>query len=150
MAVLIDLINEVSSTQLFAYSPTTTTGSGGVTFDASDLTEPLGALISVVTTTVPQTTANTSFVVQIQECSQTTGTYTLIPGMSCTVTSTTAAANLLQVVRGLRTSQYIQANIVTVAGGTPSLPFSVVVIGQKKYMTGVGVSQAGVSRYPSS
>ena len=148
---ILDLINEPLSTALLAISPVTTSGvSGGTYADYSDATESLGAYIVVCTTTIPQTTANTSMAFAIQECSTTNGTYTTIPNMVATVTSTTAAANLLQTVRGLRTSQYIQASVLTVTGATPSIPVAVIAVGQKKYMTGAGVSQAGMSRYPSS
>jgi hypothetical protein len=150
MAVLIDLINEVLGTQLLGLTVTTSGVSGGTYADYSDANDALGAYVAVASTTIPQTTAITSFNLQIQECSTTNGTYTLIPGMSCTVTSTTAVTNLLQVMRGLRTSQYIQCSVVTATGGTISLPFAVIAVGQKKFMQGVGVTGGGYSRYPSS
>ncbi len=107
-----------------------------------------GAIIDLGTVTAANVT---SLVVQIEESTDGSSGWAAISGMVATVTATTAATNLHQVVRGQRQYKYVRANAITLAATTTTgaFPCSVVVIAQRKYMAPAGY-QGGVDRYPSS
>jgi ABC-type maltose transport system permease subunit len=69
--------------------------------------------------------------------------------MAATITATTTATNLHQVVRGLRTQQFVRANANTLAATTTTgaFPVSAVLVSQRKYVT---QGASGTDRFPSS
>ncbi len=106
---------------------------------------------AIIEANVPTTANVTSLVVQIEESTDGSSGWAAISGMVATVTATTAAANLHQVVRGQRTYKYVRANAITLAATTTTgaFPCSVTVLAQRKYIAPAG-QFGGVDRYPSS
>lgn len=146
--MLLDLVNEVITAQGLAPQVLTATAQGTAQ-DFSDAHVAMNAIIDVGAIT----TANvTSLVVQIEECATTNGTFVLIPGMIATATATTTAANLHQVVRGLRTSRYVRANAITfaVTTTTGAFPVSVELVSQRKLQGSGSTLYSGADLYPSS
>ena len=150
MSVLIDLVNQTVSVQ--GVKPGTYTASTqGSSADFSDAIDSTGMIVDCGTITVANVT---SAVVQCEEWSGVTNgtgnggtTWAAIPNMVVTVTATTTAANLHQVVRGLRTQRYVRANAITVTGTTASFPLSAVIISQQKF---VPQGKSGTDHYPST
>jgi hypothetical protein len=128
--MLLDLVNESLDYQGLA--PQTLTASAqGASNDFSNGENSLNMVVDIGTIT----TANvTSLVVQAEESSTGTGSWTVIPGMVVTVTATTTAANLHQKVRGLRSKQYARVNAITfsVTTTTGAFPISADLFSQKK------------------
>lgn len=144
--MLVDLVNEAISVN--ALNGTLTASTQGASNDFSD-----GEVsFNMVVDAGAMTTANvTSAQVQAEEWSGTSAdTWAVIAGCVVTVTATTAAANLHQVVRGLRSKQYVRANAITVTGTTTTAAFpgvNVDFFSQRKF---VPIGSGGFDRYPSS
>ena len=150
--MLLDLVNECLVANGLNQTLTATTQ--GASADFSDGIDSTNMIVNVG----GMTTANvTSFVVQCEEWSGVTNgtgnggtTWAAIPGMVVTVTATTAASNILQLARGLRTQQYVRANANTLAVTTTTAAFTGVcvnIISQKKF---IKQTDSGVDRYPST
>lgn len=149
--MLLDLINQVLTAQ--GIPPQTlaaTTQGASVALDNCEFST--GMIVDAGAITVANVT---SLVVQLEEWSGLTNgsgnggtTWAAIPGMVVTVTATTTAANLHQVVRGLRTQQFVRANAATLAATTTTgaFPVGVEIIAQKKYVNQGG----GYDNYPST
>lgn len=139
--MLVDLVNEVQTS--IGLSPAVITDtSQGTAVDFSNGEISTQAIIKCGV----RSAGTTTLTIQIEESTATNTGFTLIPGMSATLTT----SNTLVVVRGLRTNRYVRANAVTVTGTTPSAAVDVVILAQKKYSAGSGVSNAGYSRSPST
>lgn len=137
--MLIDLINETQVSTGIA--PQTLTQSvQGSAIDMQNVVGPVGAVVDFGTPGAGQT----SCTVQIEECATTNGTYTAISGMITTLTGTVAKQVVL---RGLGTQRYVRANAITVAGTTPSLPFSCDIIAQQKLAP--PSTKGGYDSYPA-
>ncbi len=136
-ALFIDLVNQTLNNNNIVPKTWTVTTQGSAA-DYSNAEVSMNALIQVGAFSAA---VNTSIYVQIEECATTNGTYTAIPGMAAAVTTT----NQLIPLRGLRTQQYVRANLVTATGTTPSVSLGVTLISQLKYSgsnTGGGASRA--------
>ena len=137
---LIDLINEPQINENILPAVYTGTTQGAAT-DLSNCEISTGAIVMVGAYSAGNTTTN----VQCEESTSTSGPWTAIAGMVCTVTASTQ----LFVLRGQRQHKYARMNAVTVTGTTPSLALSSVLIAQQKYVATAG-NQGGYSRSPSS
>ena len=142
--ILADMVNDFLNVQGI-YPQTVTASVQGGAQDMSQTELSTNAVINASVQTLANLTAAT---VQLEECATTNGTFTLIPGTQVSITGTNAAANLLQVVRGLRTLRYARVNAITFAAGTVTgaLALGATIHGLKKISPNV----SGSSNYPSS
>lgn len=150
--MLVDLINETFNPTLIAPQAVTVTGtvSASITatttfVDMSDCHVSTGAIVAMgaVSGTSP------SYSLQIEESNGVPDgwVFTAIPGLQFVSLSTT---NGTIVQRGLRTKQYIRANVTNQTGSaTPSVTLSLQIVAAKKFVAASG-AQAGYSRSPST
>lgn len=141
--IVIDLVNNFTAAGLVPQTLTTTAQGGAI--DGSNAEASLNMIVDV---SVPTAANVTSLVVQAEECATTNGTFTVIPGMVVTVTATTAAANIHQVVRGLRTQRYFRANANTFAATTTTgaFPTCVQFVSQSRFQP---ATATGADTYPA-
>ncbi len=141
--LLIDLVNGAVIVQSIVPAAYVATQQGTTTpaqCDFSNAEETLNAIVQVGA----YSASNTTVYVQIEEATASGGPWTVISGMSGSV-STTNQRGI--VYRGIRQKQYARANAVTVTGGASvSVTLGVTLISQKKV---VGTS-SGVDRSPST
>lgn len=154
MGLIIDLVNESISVAGLNNVILAATTQGAY----NDFSNGEVSLNMIVAASVPTIANVTSFVVQAEESTQTasTGTWTVIPSLAgssmiITVTATTAATNLFQITRGLRSLQYARANAATFAATTVTgaFPVTVTFVSMKKFAQGPG-QQSGVDHFPTS
>ena len=139
--LLVDLVNGAVIVQSIVPAAYTVTAQGSTTLgDFSNAEEVLNALVEVGAFSA----SNTTVYVQIEEATTTGGPWTVISGMSGSV-STTNQAGI--VYRGIRQKQFARGNVVTNTGGAGvSATLGVTLISQKKV---VGTA-TGVDRSPST
>lgn len=140
--MIIDLVNDaLSAASLRPQAITTETT--GVAIDFGNGTGATNAILDVgaVSGTTP------SMTVQIEESDDGSTNWTAIDGMVFTAVTT---ANQHQVVRGLRSKQFVRANASDVSGTTPSFQTCVQIIAQKHQVQGAGVTHpGGFDPYPA-
>lgn len=139
---LIDLVNDVLTVD--ALGPVIVTGTTQLPFTGANFASaadcPIAMIVNVGAVSVGLTAMN----VQLEECSTTNGTYTVISNTVVTITTTGTTVPL--VVKGIRQQPYVRANVVTATGTTINAYLCVDILEQLKF-TGTG---GGYSRSPSS
>ena len=139
---IIDLVNFGGGVQTLLTPQTLNATAQGSSFDASNLDVSTNAIVSIGAYRVNNAQTN----IQIEESTTGTGSWTVIPNMVCTATTTGQQF----VLRGQRTNRYVRANAITVSGTTPSVAASVVLVSQGKF-TSAGTSfGSGSDPYPST
>jgi hypothetical protein len=142
-SLLIDLVNNALVAPFNATGITVSTQGASADFHTANAPNSTDAIINVV-----GTGSVTTGIVQIEESTDGSTNWTVIPGMVATFTVTTAAANVLQMVRGQRSKRYVRANAVTVTAPTTATgALNVLIIGQKGHTP---VTASGADLYPSS
>lgn len=144
MALIIDLNNSAVTAQGLAPQVLSTTVQGA-SVDMSNGEIDTNMILEVGALTIANIT---QLNVQAEESADGSTNWTLIPGMVLTVTATTAPANTHQVVRGLRTQQYVRANAKTLSATTTTgaFPVSVTFVSQKR----IAPASGGFDRYPGT
>ncbi len=140
--LIIDLVNLGGGVQTLLSPQNLAASTQGSSFDAQNLDVATNAVLSIGA----YGANTTNFAVQIEESSTGTGSWTAIPGMTFTAVTSTAGSNTTQVVRGLRSKQYVRANANSVTGTTASVYASVVLVSQGKIVPQAG----GFDNYPST
>jgi len=142
--MLLDLVNETLNQNSIPPNIYSATTQG----TALDFSNGEASTNMVVDATISTTANVTSFVVQLEECATTNGTFTAITSGSITITATTATTNLHQAVRCLRTLQYVRANMATFAATTTTngIILTADIYAQKRQQPATG----GYSLSPSS
>lgn len=138
---VIDLVNLGGGVQTLYYPKVLAASSQGASFDAQNLDVVTNAIVSYGTIGA----GNTQAFVAIEESADGSTNWTTISGMTCDG-GTSGGSNSTQVLHGYRAKEFVRANVLTVAGTTPSAAVSVVLVSQGKYVPQDG----GYSNYPST
>jgi hypothetical protein len=127
---LADLENHVVKGFSIHSTIATDTTTNGTAVDMGDSDGPVYGIVSIGNSG----DASTTIQVKLQESDASGGTYTDVSGATVSLAaSATANDNTVDILKGLRTKQYVRAVVVTAGGGTPSVPIAVQVWSQRKY-----------------